>query len=115
MQEVARARHLTLAQVAQLEEAWRSNPDASLAELSKPSAEDEPAPVALRCASSPSSTLALSSAATSGVWSVRGNMQTQAAKGTLSLGTKCCGSHSVLCAGFCCYRCAGQFNYNAGW
>lgn len=49
-QEVARARHLTLAQVGQLEEAWRSNPAASLAELSKPSAEDEPAPVALRCA-----------------------------------------------------------------
>ena len=49
-QEVARARHLTLAQVAQLEEAWRSNPAASLEELSKPSAEDEPAPVALRCA-----------------------------------------------------------------
>ena len=49
-QEVARARHLTLAQVAQLEEAWRSNPAASLAELSKPNAQDEPAPVALRCA-----------------------------------------------------------------
>ena len=49
---MARARHLTLAQVGQLEEAWRSNPAASLAELSKPSAEDEPAPVALRCVGS---------------------------------------------------------------
>ena len=57
MQEVARARHLTLAQVGQLEEAWRSNPTASLAELSKPSAEDEPAPVALRCACSPGNAL----------------------------------------------------------
>ena len=59
VQEVARARHLTLAQVGQLEEAWRSNPAASLAELSKPSAEDEPAPVALRCAGSPHCALAV--------------------------------------------------------
>ena len=51
-QEVARARHLTLAQVAQLEEAWRTDPGASLAELSKPNAQDEPTPVALWCAAS---------------------------------------------------------------
>jgi hypothetical protein len=51
--EVARARHLTLAQAGQLEDAWRANPAASLADLAPPGAQDAPAPVALRCGASP--------------------------------------------------------------
>jgi hypothetical protein len=51
--EVARARHLTLAQAGALEDAWRANPAASLADLAPPSAQDAPAPVALRCGSPP--------------------------------------------------------------
>ncbi len=51
--EVARARHLTLAQAGQLEDAWRANPAASLADLAPPGAQDAPAPVALRRAPAP--------------------------------------------------------------
>ncbi|EFN53127.1 hypothetical protein CHLNCDRAFT_137486 [Chlorella variabilis] len=46
--EVLRARHLSVHQVTRLEEVWRSNPGASVEELSQPGKEEEPCPVALR-------------------------------------------------------------------
>jgi regulator of nonsense transcripts 1 len=47
MQEIARARHLTMSQINALEEAWRSNPTATVDELEQPSADEEPPHVAL--------------------------------------------------------------------
>ena len=49
LQELLRARHLTMAQVGRLEEAWKTDPAASLDTLTQPSADEEPAPVALKC------------------------------------------------------------------
>jgi hypothetical protein len=49
-QEVLRARHLSLAQVGALEEAWRANPGATLDDLAAPSPDQAVAPVALTCA-----------------------------------------------------------------
>ena len=48
MQEVLRARHVTMAQISKLEEAWKVNPGASVEDLDKPGEDDEPAHVALR-------------------------------------------------------------------
>ena len=48
MQEILRARHLTLGQITALEEAWRENPDATLDNLEKPGEDEEPPTVALR-------------------------------------------------------------------
>ena len=48
VQEVLRARHLTLGQITALEEAWRGNPDATLDDLQKPGEDEEPPTVALR-------------------------------------------------------------------
>lgn len=47
VQEILRARHLSLAQITALEEAWRQNPKATVDEIEKPSADEEAAPVAL--------------------------------------------------------------------
>ena len=47
-QEVLRARHLSLAQIGALEEAWRGNPGATLDDLAQPTPDQEVAPVALR-------------------------------------------------------------------
>lgn len=49
VQEVLRARHLTVGQVSRLEEAWKADPAATLDKLSTPSPDEEPAPVALKC------------------------------------------------------------------
>ena len=49
MQELLRARHITMAQVGRLEEAWKSDAAATLDTLSQPSPDEEPAPVALKC------------------------------------------------------------------
>lgn len=46
--EIARARHVSGAAVAALEEAWRRDPTKGLDDLAPPRAEDEPCPVALR-------------------------------------------------------------------
>ncbi|CAL8463239.1 g2773 [Coccomyxa elongata] len=46
-QEILRARHLSMAQITALEEAWRQNPSATVDEIEKPSADEEAAPVAL--------------------------------------------------------------------
>eukprot|EP00887_Chlorella_sp_A99_P005464 scaffold1.g5464.t1 len=46
--ELLRARHVSLAQVARLEELWRTNAQATVEDLSQPGVEDEPCPVALR-------------------------------------------------------------------
>ena len=46
--ETLRARHITTDEVNRLEELWKVNPAASVADLSAPSADDEPEPVALR-------------------------------------------------------------------
>ena len=48
LQEVLRARHVTMAQISKLEEAWKVNPGASVEDLDKPGEDDEPAHVALR-------------------------------------------------------------------
>lgn len=48
VQEVVRARHMTMTQVTKLEEAWKSNPRAGLDDLDKPGEDEEPAHVALR-------------------------------------------------------------------
>ena len=48
MQEILRARHLTLGQITALEEAWREDPDATLDDLGKPGEDEEPPTVALR-------------------------------------------------------------------
>ena len=48
VQEILRARHLTLGQITALEEAWRGNPDATLDDLQKPGEDEEPPIVALR-------------------------------------------------------------------
>ena len=49
-QEVLRARHLSMSQIAALEEAWRGgNPTATLDDLAEPSPDQAIAPVALRC------------------------------------------------------------------
>jgi hypothetical protein len=48
--EALRARHITTDAVNRLEELWKSNPAASVADLAAPSADDEPEPVALRYA-----------------------------------------------------------------
>ena len=48
MQEVLRARHVTMAQISKLEEAWKVNPGTSVEDLDKPGEDDEPAHVALR-------------------------------------------------------------------
>ena len=48
MQEILRARHLTLGQITALEEAWKENPDATLDDLQKPGEDEEPPTVALR-------------------------------------------------------------------
>ncbi len=48
VQEILRARHLTLGQITALEEAWRGNPDATLDDLQKPGEDEEPPTVALR-------------------------------------------------------------------
>ena len=48
MQELLRARHITMTQVGRLEEAWKADPAASLDTLSQPSPDEEPAPVALK-------------------------------------------------------------------
>lgn len=50
MQEVVRARHMTMTQVTKLEEAWKVNPKATMEDLDKPGEDDEPAHVALRYA-----------------------------------------------------------------
>ncbi len=47
-QEKLRARHLTGAQIARLEDAWKTRPDAKVDDLSAPDAAEEPDPVALR-------------------------------------------------------------------
>ena len=53
-QEVLRARHLSMGQIAALEEAWRGgNPSATLDDLAEPSPDQAVAPVALRCARCP--------------------------------------------------------------
>ena len=52
VQELLRARHITMAQVGRLEEAWKADPAASLDTLSQPSPDEEPAPVALKYAPS---------------------------------------------------------------
>jgi len=51
LQEVLRARHLTLGQITALEEAWRENPAATIDDLQKPGEDEEPPNVALRQAS----------------------------------------------------------------
>ncbi len=48
MQEILRARHLTLGQISALEEAWRENPTATIDDLQKPGEDEEPPTVALR-------------------------------------------------------------------
>ena len=48
MQEILRARHLTLGQISALEEAWRENPAATIDDLQKPGEDEEPPTVALR-------------------------------------------------------------------
>lgn len=49
LQEILRARHLSLEQITALEDAWRQNPDVTVDEIEKPSADEEAAPVALMC------------------------------------------------------------------
>lgn len=39
---------MTMTQVSKLEEAWKSNPSATMEDLDKPGEDDEPAHVALR-------------------------------------------------------------------
>lgn len=46
--EVARARQVTWAQINRLEELWKENATATLADLDKPGVDDEPAPILLR-------------------------------------------------------------------
>ena len=53
MQEVVRARHMSMAQVSKLEEAWKTNPGAGLEDLDKPGEDEEPAHVALRFTTAP--------------------------------------------------------------
>lgn len=48
MQEILRARHLSLGQISALEEAWRENPAATIDNLQKPGEDQEPPTVALR-------------------------------------------------------------------
>ena len=48
LQEILRARHLTLGQISALEEAWRENPAATIDDLQKPGEDEEPPTVALR-------------------------------------------------------------------
>ena len=43
-----RAKQVTMAQVARLEEAWKSNLQATLDTLAEPSADEDPEPVALK-------------------------------------------------------------------
>jgi regulator of nonsense transcripts 1 len=47
-QEEVRARHITLSQMARLEDLWRDHPDATLEDLEKPGVDDTPQPVLLR-------------------------------------------------------------------
>lgn len=48
VQEILRARHLTLGQITALEEAWKENPAATVDDLQKPGEDEEPPTVALR-------------------------------------------------------------------
>lgn len=50
MQELLRAKHITMGQIARLEEAWKTNPQATLDTLVQPSADEDPEPVVLKCA-----------------------------------------------------------------
>jgi hypothetical protein len=54
LQEISRARHLTLGQISALEEAWRENPDATIDDLQKPGEDEDPPTVALRWGCPPS-------------------------------------------------------------
>ena len=43
-----KAKHVTMGQIARLEEAWKTNPQATLDNLAQPSADEEPQPVVLK-------------------------------------------------------------------
>ena len=43
-----KAKHVTMGQVARLEEAWKTNPQATLDTLAQPSADEEPQAVVLK-------------------------------------------------------------------
>ena len=43
-----RAKHVTMGQVARLEEAWKTDPTATLDTLAQPSADEDPEPVSLK-------------------------------------------------------------------
>ena len=49
MQDMLRALHVTMGQVARLEEAWKTNPNATLDTLVQPGPDEDPEPVALKC------------------------------------------------------------------
>ncbi|KAK7266908.1 hypothetical protein RIF29_19569 [Crotalaria pallida] len=47
-QELSRACHISEEQIKNVEQLWKSNPDASLRDLEKPGVDDKPQPVALK-------------------------------------------------------------------